>query len=164
MRARLSLLAGLFLGSVLAHAADDPVTAAMKLYEKRRYEQAARLVEDARLDGERGAQAQLLLGMIYLKNADLHAAFARTAAAAELDYLDKLSKAGGEARSRYARLYLAEALLARGDAREAARHFERVRADPNVDAHHRSIAAIGLGSALWTQGDTARARKLWSGT
>jgi len=152
-----------FIGGT-ATAADDPVTAAMKLYEKRRYEQAGRLLEDARFDGERGAQAQLALGMIYLRNADLHEAFARTAAAAELDYLDKLTKAGGEGRSRYARLYLAEALLARGDAREAVRHFERVRADPNVDAHHRSIADIGLGAALSAQGDTARARKLWAGT
>ena len=147
-----------------ASGADDPVTAAMKLYEKRRYEQAGRLLEDARFDGERGAQAQLALGMIYLRSADLHEVFARTAAAAQLDYLDKLSKAGGEGRSRYARLYLAEALLARGDAREAARHFERVRADPNVDPHYRSIADIGLGAALSAQGDTARARKLWSGT
>jgi len=147
-----------------ASAADDPVAAALKLYEKRRYEQAARLVEDARLDGERGAQAQLVLGMTYLRNADLHEAFARTAAAAQLDYLDKLAKAGGEARSRYARLYLAEALLARGNAREAAQHFERVRADAGVDGHYRSLAGIGLGAALWAQGDTARARKLWSGT
>ena len=84
-------------------------------------------MEDARFDGEREAQAHLMLGMIYLRNADLHEAFARTAAAAQLDYLDKLTRAAGEARSRYARLYLAEALLARGSAREAARHFERVR-------------------------------------
>jgi tetratricopeptide (TPR) repeat protein len=145
-----------------ASGADDPVAAAMKLYEKRRYEQAARLVEDARFDGERGAQAQLVLGMTYLRNADLHEAFARTAAAAQLDYLDKLTKAGGEARSRYARLYLAEALLVRGNVREAAQHFERVRADPGVDGHYRSIAGIGLGAALWAQGDTARARRLWS--
>jgi hypothetical protein len=48
-----------------------------------------------------------VLGTIYLKNADLHAALARTAAAVELDYLDKLLKTGGEGRSRYARLYLA---------------------------------------------------------
>ena len=160
----LSLAALFVLVSGAASGADDPVNAAMKLYEKRRYEQAARLVEDARFDGERGAQAQLVLGMIYLRNADLHEAFARTAAAAQLDYLDKLTKAGGEARSRYARLYLAEALLARGKAREAAQHFERVRADPGIDGHYRSIAGIGLGTAFWVQGDTARARKLWSGT
>jgi tetratricopeptide (TPR) repeat protein len=145
-----------------ARAADDPVGAAMKLYEKRRYEQAARLVEEARLDGERGAQAQLVLGMIYLRNADLHEAFARTAAAAQLDYLDKLARAGGEGRSRYARLFLAEALLARGNAREAARHFERARADSGLESRYRAIAAIGLGSALWTQRSPERASELWA--
>lgn len=162
MRARLCLLTGLFFGSVLAHAADDPANAAMKLYEKRRYEQAARLIEDARSDGERSAQANLVLGMIYLRNADLHEAFARTAAAAELDYLDKLTKAGGEGRSHYARLYLAEALLVRGNAREAAQHFERVRADPGVEPRYRAIAAIGLGSALWAQHKPERATELWA--
>jgi tetratricopeptide (TPR) repeat protein len=161
---RLFLIAWLILGwwCASALAADDPVNAAMKLYEKRRYEQAGRLLEDARFDGERGAQAQLVLGMIYLRNADLHEAFARTAAAAQLDYLDKLTKAGGEGRSRYARLYLAEALLARGNAREAARQFERVRADTAVEGLYRAIAGIGLGAAFWAQGETARARKLWS--
>jgi tetratricopeptide (TPR) repeat protein len=133
----------------------------MKLYEKRRYEQAARLIEDTRFDGERGAQAQLMLGMIYLRNADLHETFARTAAAAQLDYLDKLSKAGGEGRSRYARLYLAEAMLARGNAREAARQFERARADSALELRYRALASVGLGAALWALGDAERSRKLW---
>src|SRR5690348_18488193 len=86
----------------------------MKLYEKRRYEQAARVLEGAlaRPDAERRAQAQLVLGMVYLRSADLHEALARAAAAAELDYLGKLLKTGTEDRSHYARLYLAEALLA----------------------------------------------------
>jgi tetratricopeptide (TPR) repeat protein len=147
-----------------AAGADDPLSAATRLYEKRRYEQAARLLEGAlaRLDGERRAQAQLVLGTIYLKNADLHEALARTAAAVELDYLDKLLKVGGEGRSRYARLYLAEALLARGDARAAARHFEQVRTDKGVESRHRAIAGIGLGSALWAQRDAERARGLWA--
>src|ERR687892_734573 len=60
-------------------AADEPVSAAMKLYEKRRYEQAARLLESAK---DSGPQGQLVLGMIYLRNADLHEAFARAAAPA----------------------------------------------------------------------------------
>lgn len=148
-----------------ARAADDPVSAAMKLFEKRRYEQATRSLEDAlaRLDAEHRAQAQLVLGMIYLRNADLHEVLARTAAAAELDYLDKLLKAGAEGRSRYARLYLAEALLARGNAREAGRHFEQVRADTGIESRYRAIAGIGLGSALWAQRDSERARGLWAG-
>jgi tetratricopeptide (TPR) repeat protein len=157
----LSLAASFLLVSGAARGADDPVNAAMKLYEKRRYEQAARLIEDARFDGERGAQAQLMLGMIYLRNADLHEAFARTASAAQLDYLDRLTRAGGEARSRYARLYLAEALLARGSAREAARHFERVRSDSAVELRYRALASVGLAAALWALGDAERARKLW---
>ena len=150
--------------SAPAGGADDAVNAAMKLHEKRRYEQAARLLEGAleRLDAERRAQAQLVLGTIYLRNADLHEALARTAAAAGLDYFDKLLKASSEGRSRYARLYLAEALLARGNAREAARHFEQVRADSGVESRHRAIASIGLGSALWAQRDAERARGLWS--
>ena len=150
--------------SAPACGADDPVDAAMKLYETRRYEQAARVLEDAlaRLDAGRRAQAQLVLGMTYLRNADLHDALARTAAAAEVDYLDKLLKTGTEGRSRYARLYLAEALFARGDAREAGRHFEQVRADSGVESRYRAIAGIGLGSALWAQHDAERARGLWA--
>src|SRR5437588_5843033 len=145
--------------------AEEPVNAAMKLYEKRRYEQAARLLEGAlaRLDAERRGQGQLVLGTIYLRNADLHEVLARTAAAAELDYLDKLLNTSTEGRSRYARLYLAEALLARGNAREAARHFEQVRADPAIESRYRAIASIGLGSVMWTQRDAQRARGLWSG-
>jgi tetratricopeptide (TPR) repeat protein len=151
--------------SARAYGADDPVGAATKLYEKRRYEQAARMLEDelARLDAGRRAQAQLVLGMIYLRNADLHQALARTAAAAELDYLDKLLKTGTEDRSRYARLYLAEALLSRGDATGAGRHFEQVRADPGIESRYRAIAGVGLGSVLWAQRDAERARGLWAG-
>src|SRR5260370_35230984 len=101
----------------------------MKLYEKRRYEQAARMLEDAlaRLEAEHRAQAQLVLGMIYLRNADLHEALARTAATAELDYLDKLLKTSTEDRSRYARLYLAEAWLPPGNPPAARPHFSRDR-------------------------------------
>jgi hypothetical protein len=153
----------LALGLAAARAADDPVGASMKLLEQRRYEQAARSLEEAlaRLDPEHRAQAQLVLGTIYLRNADLHEALARAAAAAELDYLDKLLKAGGEDRSRYARLYLAEALLARGNAREAGKHFELVRADAGIEGRYRALAGIGLGSALWAQRDSERARGLW---
>jgi tetratricopeptide (TPR) repeat protein len=160
----ISLAVGLGVSAPVC-GADDPVNAAMKLYEKRRYEQATRVLEDAlaRLDAERRAQAQLVLGMIYLRNADLHEALARTAAAAELDYLDKLLKTSTEGRSRYARLYLAEALLARGNASEAGRHFEQVRVDSAVESRYRAIASIGLGSVLWAQRNPERARSLWAG-
>ena len=157
-------LAVALVASAPACGADDPVDAAMKLYEKHRYEQAARMLEDAlaRPDVERRAQAQLVLGMIYLRNADLHEAFARTAATAELDYLDKLLKTGPEDRSRYARLYLAEALLTRGNAAAAGRHFEQARGDSGLESRYRAIAGVGLGSVLWAQRDTQRARGMWA--
>src|SRR5712691_3168915 len=158
-------LAVALVASAPVQCADDPAGAAMKLYEKRRYEQAARLLEDAlaRLDAERRPQAQLVLGMIYLRNADLHEALGRTAAVAELDYLDKLLKTRTEDRSRYARLHLAEALLARGNAAEARRHFEQVRADPGIEKRYQAIASVGLGSALWAQRDAKGARGVWAG-
>jgi tetratricopeptide (TPR) repeat protein len=101
--------------------------------------------------------------MIYLRNADLHEALGRTAAAAELDYLDKLLKTGAGDRSRYARLHLAEALLARGNAAEARRHFEQVRADPGIERRYQAIAGVGLGSVLWAQRDAKGARGVWAG-
>ena len=166
MTRRLCLILSLALGiaGATAYAADDPIGAAMKLYEKRRYEQAARMLEDAltRLEAERRPQAQLVLGMIYVRNADLHEALGRTAAAAELDYLDKLLRTRSADRSRYARLHLAEALLASGNAAEARRHFEQARADPGIEKRYQAIASVGLGSALWAQRDAERARGLWT--
>jgi len=119
-----SLAAGL-VASAPARGADDPVDAATKLYEKRRYEQAARLLEDAlaRLDAGRRGQAQLVLGMTYLRNADLHEALARTAATTELDYLDKLLKTRTEGRSRSKRQGLRRRLaLLRALRRHVGRH------------------------------------------
>ena len=159
-------LALALVASAPVHSADDPVGEAMKLYEKRRYEQAARMLEDAltRIEAERRPQAQLVLGMIYARNADLHEALGRTAAAAELDYLDKLLKTRTEDRSRYARLHLAEALLARGNAAEARRHFEQARADPGIEKRYQAIAGVGLGSVLWAQRDAKGARGIWAAT
>jgi len=147
-----------------AFGADDPLAVAMKLYDKRRYEQAARALEQGlpRVDSARLAQAHLVLGTIYLRDAGLHEALARVAAATEFDYLDKLVKSGTEGRSRYARLYLAEARLARGSAADAARHFEKLGVDFRDDAHHQAIADIGFGSALWANKDNERARGLWA--
>ncbi len=163
-----ALLAAL-LANAAARAADDPLTAATKLFDKRRYEQAARLLEAAlpRIEAAERAQAQLVLGAVYLRNADLHAAFARTAAVAELEYLERLTKVsagvGAEGRSRYAQLYLAEAQLSGGNAAEATRHFEQARTDFAGAARDQSLAAVGLGNVLWVSKENNRARSLWGG-
>src|SRR5437879_8172592 len=136
----------------------------MKLYEKRRYEQAARMLEDARLEAASRPQAPIVLCMMYLRSADLAEALARAAPTDESDYLDKLLKTRTEDRSRYARLHLAEALLARGNGAEARRHFEQVRADPGIEKRYQAIAGVGLGSVLWAQRDAKGARGVWAST
>lgn len=148
-----------------AAAADDPLSTAMKLYGMRHYEQAARTLEAAlpRLAPDQAAQAQLVLGTVYLSSADLHEALAHAAATIELDYLEQLIKTGAEGRSRYARLFLAETLLANGNAVDAARHFTRLRAKSGLDARHVGFARIGRGSTAWKRKQTRSARALWAG-
>jgi tetratricopeptide (TPR) repeat protein len=148
----------------MAQAADDPLAGAMKQFDRHRYEQAARALEEAlpKLDGARRAQAQLVLGTTYLRNAELHAAIARSAAAVQLDYLDRLARTGVEGRSVYARLFLAESLLASGNAAEAGKHFEQFRVSA-AEANFLALAGIGLGSVAWGRRDAEQARNAWSG-
>jgi hypothetical protein len=164
-RPTIAVLAGaLTLVVTVGHAAADPLAAATGQFTRHRYEQAARTLEAAlpALEGERRARAELVLGTIYLRNADLHEALARVAALAGLEHLGQLTRTGVEGRSRHARLYLGEALLAHGDVASAARHLQLVHADARADAGDRALAAIGLGSAEWARNDRTRARTLWA--
>jgi hypothetical protein len=89
------LLSIILIATPQAFAADDGMTRAMKLYEKRHYDEAARML---RADGgstEQGKKgsAHLALGTIYFKNAVLHRELYQTAVVASQDYLKKLSAA-----------------------------------------------------------------------
>lgn len=161
----LLVLTAVLAATPTARAADDALATAMKSFDKRRYEQTARTLEPglAKLDVARRAQAQLVLGMTYLRSAELHAAFARAGTAPVFDYLDRLSKTGAEGRSRYAPLYLAEAQLARGNAADAARLFEPLHTDAALGQPTQALATVGLGSAVWLRKENDRARGLWSG-
>ena len=110
-----------------AHAADDPVQKAMKAYEKHRYEDAARDLRAAlpSLDQSKQAPAQLTLGMIYLRSAELHRELAQVSAAVNADYLRRLSAERGAGRSRYSGLYLGLALLESGKIDAAASALEK---------------------------------------
>src|SRR3990170_4537521 len=84
------------------YSADDVMTRATRLFEKRHYEEAAGLLRSEASSIASGGQgaANLLLGMIYFKNAVLHADLYQASASATQDYLKKLSAAQRQDRSR----------------------------------------------------------------
>ena len=121
------LLGTMCLIAIPALAADDPVQKAMKAYEKHRYEDAGRELRAAlpSLEQSKRSSAQLTLGMIYLKNAELHRELAQVSAAVNADYLRRLSAERGAGRSRYSDLYLGLALLENGKADAATTTLEK---------------------------------------
>ena len=116
MKAILILTTALSVIAVPAFSADDPVQKAMKAYEKHRYEEAGHDLRSAlpSLEQSKQSPARLALGMIYLKNAELHRELARMSSEANVDYLRRLAADRGAGRSRYSDLYLGLALLESG--------------------------------------------------
>ena len=146
------------------HAADDPVQKAMKACEKHRYEDAGRDLRAAlpSLEQSKRLPAQLTLGMIYLRTAELHRELARVSAAVNADYLRRLAAERGASRSRYSDLYLGLALLESGKA-EAATSTLGKFLTVGEDAKYKGIAKIAMGTAANLAGDKQRAQELWSG-
>ncbi len=162
---------GFFLASVIliaaahAFAADDGVTRAMKLYEKRHYHEAARSLraESASIEQSKKGSANLALGMIYFKNAVLHRELYQTAVAASQDYLKKLAAAEGKDRSRFVDLYLGEALAESGKPSAAATHLKRFSQTNGVEPRYRAIAKVCLGLGYYRNNETSKANELWRG-
>lgn len=148
-----------------AYAADDAVTVAMRLHEKRHYEEAARTLRPAlsSLAPARQGAAHLTLGMIYLRNAELHQELHQAGIAAQVGYLRKLAAARGPDGSRFADLYLGEALLESGSPGEAAKHLERFTAQAAVGPRYRAIARAGLGLSHFRRQEVRKAQALWAG-
>ncbi len=151
--------------SVPAYAAEDPVTHAMRLYEKRHYGEAAGVLRaqfPALEPGKQGA-AYLTLGMVYLKNAELHRELQQVAAAVSADYLKKLTSLKGKGRSRIADLYLGEALLEAGKPDQAAVSLEQFIASAGIDTRSTSIAKVVLGLSYYLRDNKQKAEELWGG-
>ena len=146
------------------HAADDPVQKAMKAYEKHRYEDAGRDLRAAlpSLEQSKRLPAQLALGMIYLRTAELHRELARVSAAVNADYLRRLAAERGASRSRYSDLYLGLALLESGKENTATAPLERFLASGG-EAKYNAITKIALAIMAQSAGDQQRAQELWSG-
>ncbi len=153
------------LAAAPAYAADDAVTVAMRLHEKRHYEDAARTLRPAlsSLAPARQGAAHLTLGIIYLMNAELHHELHRAGVAAQLGYLRKLAAARGQDGSRFADLYLGEALLESGSPGEAAKHLERFMGQAAVGPRYKAIARTGLGLSHFRRQEVRKAQALWAG-
>jgi tetratricopeptide (TPR) repeat protein len=160
-----------FLSSVIliaaaqAFAADDVVTRAMKLYEKRHYHEVARVLrtENASIEPGKKGSANLALGMVYFKNAVLHRELYQTALVASQDYLKKLSAAQGKDRSRFVDLYFGEALIESGKPGAGASHLRRFSQGNGVDPHYRAIAKVSLGLGHYQNNEASRGSEIWRG-
>jgi tetratricopeptide (TPR) repeat protein len=163
-RIGLILIVIILIAAPKAHAADDIVMQAMKLYEKRHYDEAIGLLrsDPAAVEHSRQSTAFLTLGMAYFKNAVLHAELSRAAASASQDYLKKLAAAQRTARSIFVDLYLGEALVETGKPGVAAIYFERFSGNESVELRYRTIAKIGLGLSHHLNNEAAKAASLWS--
>jgi tetratricopeptide (TPR) repeat protein len=145
-------------------AADDVVTKAMKLYEKRHYAEAATTLRADLQTMEQGKQgaAQLTLGMVYLKSAELHRDLYQESLAVHLDHLKKISSTQGKSRSRFVDLYLGETLLESGNADLASSHLEKFSADESVEPRYKNLAKVSLGLCLALQGNREKADEVWT--
>jgi tetratricopeptide (TPR) repeat protein len=148
-----------------AMAAEDVTARSLKLYEKHRYEDAARLLhpELAAMDGGRQASASLALGMIYLNSAVLHRELQQTALTIELDYLTQLSKQKSATPSRLVNYYLGQVLLETGKPAEAATYLRRFADQGGAPPVLKSFAAIELGIAYSRQKQAQKANEVWAG-
>ena len=147
-----------------AYSADDAVSRAMKLYERRHYVEAAALRGNlASVEQGRQGAAYLTLGMIYLKNAELHRELYRESLSVNLDYLKKLSAIRGKDRSRFVDLYFGEALLAAGKPSLALTYLEKFAADERVELQYRAVARASIGICFFLQNDSQKAEQAWAG-
>jgi tetratricopeptide (TPR) repeat protein len=165
---RFRVFAAVLVGLAVASAAlgaDDPVARGTKLFEKRRYGEAAAVLRPYLSSAGPGApgQAVLILGAAYLKNAALHRALHRTSVVVHLDYLKTLTEERGRGRSSLADLYLGEALLAAGKPRAAATPLTKFLARTGKGTVEGAFAAIDLGLCHHMLGEAEKAKSLWSG-
>ncbi len=159
------LLSILLVGAPQANAADDVVMRAMKLYEKRHYDVAAKMLraDSASIEEGKKRSAALALGMIYFKNAVLHRELYQAAVVTSQDYLKKISAAQGEDRSRFVDLYLGEALIESGKSGAAAIYLKKFSQGEGVEPRYRAIAKVCLGLGYYRNNETSKATEAWGG-
>jgi tetratricopeptide (TPR) repeat protein len=164
MRRCVLILTVFIFSAVYAYAADDPIARAMKLYEKRHYEEAGTLLraELPSLERARQGPAYLTLGMIYLRGAELYRALHQESVAAAQDYLKKLTAGRGRDKSRFADLYMGQALIEAGKPGSAIPYLDKFIAAENVAPLYREIAKADLGLCHYLGEDKQKAESIWN--
>ncbi len=125
--------------------------------------QGASAAEGASIEQGKKGSANLVLGMIYFKNAVLHRELYQAAVAASQDYLKKLSAAQGKDRSRFVDLYFGEALVESGKPGVAANHLKRFSQGNGVESRYRAIAQVCLGLGYYRNNEASKGTELWGG-
>jgi tetratricopeptide (TPR) repeat protein len=162
---RVFLSSIILIAAAQVFAADDVVTRAMKLYEKRHYDEAAKMLraDSASFDQGKKGSVNLALGMIYFKDAVLHRELYQAAVVTSQDYLKRLSVAQGPDRSRFVDLYFGEALVESGNPIAAAIHLKKFSSSESVEPRYRAIAKVGLGLGYYRNNESSKATELWRG-
>ncbi len=147
-----------------AYSADDTLARAMKLYEKRHYTEAVSLLraEMPSIDADRQAAARLTLGMVHLRNAELHRALYQESLALQQDYLQKLAAAQGKNRSRFVDLYMGETLLEAGKIEPALNYLEKFTGDQGQEASLRATATAMTGLCYALKRNLPKADEIWA--
>ena len=133
------------------------------LFQQNHYNEAASELSQALpTAGDKVSMVNLTLGMNYQHSARLHAALHRQAIAVQSEYLQTLFKAKGKQRSKYAELYYGEALIEKGEYKQAKKHLAKISKSKSVVARDKSIANINIALADYLLNRKSSAKKKWA--
>ncbi len=164
MRYILTLCMTMLITTAQAHAADIKLQRAMDQFKRNHYNYASELRLDLlSMDSTDLSSAYLILGMSYLKSANLYNRLHGVSISANLEYLGRISDRKGKNKSQMAMMFLAEAYLAAKRPAQAAFYFQKVLKDPDMSSSAKDLSRVGLGLSLFLQGNRSQAQKLWDG-
>lgn len=153
------------LSTSAAMAGSKIVSKAMKAHDKRDYQSALRMLKPAlsKLPEKEAVAGNFYMGIILLKNAELHNSLYKSSLSSSLVYLKELTKkVKGQKVSRYASLFFAETLLDKGDYKGAIKYFEHFLKIKKIDRELRDIARVELALAYYKTSKKTKAKNIFN--
>lgn len=131
--------------SLHAATANDAISAAKQAYASKNFDAAISLMAPVLAsDQPREPGDTLTMALVFLRSAELHRALHQTALRSQLAFLTQLSQSRDLHHSKFADLYLAEALLESGQGEKAAKALDTFLGYANIPARQQSIAKVLL--------------------